>query len=219
MASSVVSVGSRRGGRSRTVLVWLGCAVLAALIVRFYGRAVMNYSHFDAAHYHNLWPAKWWLVAHLGGGSLALLLGPLQFIGWIRRKYVKAHRWMGRLYLAGVVVGSIASVYMGLVVAPKAFGVALLYLALAWVVTSGMAYVSVMRRQFAAHREWMIRSYVVTFAFVLFRLGEDLNVYGSLGPSAQAVMLAWIAWAVPLLFTEVVLQWRRSVGVAKAGKG
>jgi hypothetical protein len=105
------------------------------------------------------------------------------------------------------------------VVAPKAFGVALLYLALPWVVTTGMAYVSVMRRQFAAHREWMIRSYVVTFAFVVFRLLEDLNVYGGLGPSTQSVMLAWIAWTVPLLFTEVVLQWRRSVGVEKARGG
>ncbi len=212
MASSVVSVGSRRGGRLRTLLVWVGCAVLAALIVRFYGRAVMNYSHFDAAHYHNLWRAKWWLVAHLGGGSLALLLGPFQFVGWIRRKYVKVHRWVGRLYLVGVLVGATASVYIGLVVAPKAFGIALVYLALPWVVTTGMAYLAVMRRQFAAHREWMIRSYVVTFAFVLFRLMEDLNVYGSLGGEAQSVMLAWMAWTVPLLFTEVVLQWRRSVG-------
>ena len=32
-------------------------------------------------------------------------------------------------------------------------------------------------------------------------------------------MLAWMAWTVPLLFTEVALQWRRSVGVAKVGKG
>ncbi len=122
---------------------------------------------------------------------------------------------MGRLYLGGVLVGSIASVYIGLEVAPKAFGTALLYLALPWVVTTGMAYVSVMRRQFAAHREWMIRSYVVTFAFVVFRLLEDLNVYGGLGDETQSVMLAWIAWTVPLLFTEVALQWRRSVGVAK----
>jgi hypothetical protein len=92
----------------------------------------------------------------------------------------------------------------------------LIYLACAWLVVSGMAYVAVMRRQFAAHREWMIRSYVVTFAFVLFRLMEDLNVYGSLGGEAQAVMLGWMAWTVPLLITEVVLQWRRTVGVAKS---
>jgi hypothetical protein len=201
----------------RTLLVWVGWGLVAALIVRFYGRVVMNYIHFDAAHYHNFWPAKWWLVAHIGGGSLALLLGPFQFSGWLRRRYVKAHRWMGRLYLVGVLVGSVGAVYMGLWVAEiRAFGVALLYLAFAWVVTSGMAYVAVMRRQFAAHREWMIRSYVVTFAFVVFRLlSDDLNVYSSLGLPAQLAMQVWTAWAVPLLVTEVVLQWRRSVGVAK----
>ncbi len=54
----------------------------------------------------------------------------------------------------------------------------------------------------------------MTFAFVPFRLMEDLNVYGGLRDEAQAVMLVWIAWAVPLLITEMVLQWRRSVGVA-----
>jgi hypothetical protein len=217
MASSVMTLGTRRSVWLRTLLVWLSSGVLAALIVRFYGRTVLNYVHFDAAHYRHYWGAKWWLVAHLGGGSLALLLGPFQFSGWLRRRYVKAHRWMGRLYLSGVLVGSVAAVYMGLRVSQsKAFGVALLYLAFAWLVTSWMAYVAVMRRQFAAHREWMIRSYVVTFAFVLFRLGEDLNVYGSLGPELQAVMLAWVAWVVPLLMAEVVLQWRRSVGVAKS---
>jgi hypothetical protein len=206
-------LGTRRGVWLRTLLVWLSCGVLAALIARFYGRTVLNYVHFDAAHYRHYWTAKWWLVAHLGGGSLALLLGPFQFSGWIRRHYVKAHRWMGRLYLSGVLVASIAAVYMGLRVSQsKAFGTALLYLALAWMVTSGMAYAAVMRRQFAAHREWMIRSYVVTFAFVLFRLMEDLNVYGSLGGEMQAVMLAWVAWVVPLLIAEVVIQWRRTVG-------
>jgi hypothetical protein len=72
-----------------------------------------------------------------------------------------------------------------------------------------------MRRQFAAHREWMIRSYVVTFAFALFRFLEHINVDGSLGDEVHSVMLVWVAWAVPLLLVEVVLQWRRSVGLAR----
>ena len=212
MASNAVNQVSRPRNWPRSVLVWGAWALLAMLIARFYSRAVLNYMHMDAAHYAEFWPAKWWLVAHLGGGSLALLLGPFQFSGWIRQKYVKAHRWMGRLYLVGVGVGSIAAVYMGLEVAPKAFGVALLYLALPWVVTTGMAYLAVMRRQFAAHREWMVRSYMVTLAFVAFRLMDELNVHPSLRGDTQAATLAWIAWTMPLLFAEVALQWRRSVG-------
>jgi len=216
MASSAMTLGTRRRVWLRTLLLWVSWGVEAALIVWFYGAAVLQYGHFDAAHYFIFWKARWWLVGHLAGGSLALLLGPFQFSGWLRRRYVKAHRWMGRLYLFGVLVGSVSALYMGLRVASsKAFGIALLYLALPWVVTSGMAYVSALRRQFVAHREWMVRSYVVTFAFVLFRLLEKLNVYGSLGAEMESVMDVWLAWTVPLLVTEVVLQWRRSVGVGR----
>ena len=213
MASNAISPAPGGGGWLRRVLVGLGCAVLLAVGLRFYSRAVLTYVHFDAAHYEYFWKARWWLVAHLIGGSLALLLGPFQFIGWIRRRYVKVHRWMGRLYLMGVLVGSVGAFYMALWVTPiKAFGVALLYLMVAWVVTSGMAYLSALRRQFAAHKEWAIRSYVVTFAFVLFRLLVDLNVYSRLGIEMELVMAVWLAWTVPLLLTEVVLQWRRPVG-------
>jgi hypothetical protein len=213
MSSNAMSLAPTRGSKAGKVIFWLGCAALAVLGVRFLSQVLLRYIHFDAEHYRIFWAAKWWLVAHLGGGSLALLLGPFQFSGWLRRRYVKAHRWMGLLYLLGVLLGSIAALYMGLYVARKAFGHALLYLDLAWVVTTGMAYLAVLRRQFAAHREWMIRSYVVTFGFVLFRwMGRDLKMYASLNPDAQSVMLSWLCWAVPLLFVEMALQWRRTVG-------
>jgi Predicted membrane protein (DUF2306) len=42
-------------------------------------------------------------------------------------------------------------------------------LAFAWITTASMAYISVMRGRILQHKEWMIRSYVVTFAFVTFR--------------------------------------------------
>ena len=120
---------------------------------------------------------------------------------------------MGRLYLMGVLVGSIGAAYMGLFVSPlRAFGISLEFLALAWVVTSGMAYIAVMRRQFSAHREWMIRSYVVTFGFVLFRLGSRNHVFGSLGQEMSLVMLSWTCWAIPLLVTDLVLRWRQTMG-------
>jgi len=45
------------------------------------------------------------LVPHVLGGLLAILIGPLQFWARLRRDYVQVHRWSGRVYLAGVVVG------------------------------------------------------------------------------------------------------------------
>jgi Predicted membrane protein (DUF2306) len=213
MATDAVLHPRKSVRSSHSALTWLGWAVVAGLAVYFLVTTVPNYFHFDAAHYVYYWPAKWWLVAHIGGGSVALTLGLFQFSTLLRKRFVKVHRWMGRLYLCGVLVASVGAIYMGLEVSQnKGFGIALEFLALAWLVTSGMAYMAVMRRQFAVHREWMIRSYVVTFGFVLFRLGTRWHVFAGLGHAVQPVMLAWMCWAVPLLVTDVVLNWRRTLG-------
>jgi hypothetical protein len=49
-------------------------------------------------------------------------------------------------------------------------------LACTWVVTTSMGYVAIRNRAVEQHREWMIRSYVVTFAFVTFRLLDQLLI-------------------------------------------
>jgi hypothetical protein len=192
---------------------------VAGVAIYFFVTTVPNYFHYDAAHYAYYWPKRWWLIAHIGGGTLALSMGLFQFSSTIRIRYVALHHWMGRLYLAGVLVGSIGAAYMGFFVSPlKAFGISLEFLALAWFTTALMAYIAVIRRQFAAHREWMIRSYVVTFGFVLFRVGSRNHVFGSMGREMSVVMLAWTCWAVPLLITDVVLRWRQTMGPKKVAR-
>lgn len=198
----------------RMAAILIPIALLTAMALDFWVPAIWNYGHFNARHYIYYWPARWWLVAHLLGGSLALLLGPFQFSTALRRRAPAVHRWMGRLYLSGVLLASLAATYIGLRVSPDhAFGIALVVLAFAWVTTSGVALLAALRRQFAVHKEWMVRSYVVTFAFVVFRFSENqLNLFHSLGRSNQAVMNAWICWTVPLLVANVVLDWRRVAG-------
>jgi len=219
MSTQVVTHDARSASVARSALKWVGWAGVAALAAYFFFTSIPNYFHYDATHYAYYWPKRWWLIAHIGGGSVALTTGLIQFSTTLRKRFVKVHRWMGRLYLIGVLVGSIGAVYMGIWVSPlKAFGISLEFLALAWIVTSGMAYLAVMRRQFAVHREWMIRSYVVTFGFVLFRLGSRNHVFHDLGRDVQPVVLAWMCWAVPLLFTDVVLNWRRTLGAKQAAK-
>jgi hypothetical protein len=45
------------------------------------------------------------------------------------------------------------------------FGAGLLGLAAAWFLTSAMAFLAVKNRNFVQHREWMVKSYVVTCGF------------------------------------------------------
>jgi len=210
MSTQAVAPAAGRSSISR-FSTWASWAVIAGIALYFYLTTIPNYFHYDPAHYIYYWPKRWWLIAHVGGGTVALALGPFQFSNTLRKRYVQAHRWMGRVYLTGILVGSIGGAYMGLMVSPlKAFGWSLEFLALAWFVTALMAFIAVKRRQFVLHREWMIRSYVVTFAFVLFRIGTRNHVFGSLGPEMSVVMLAWVVTAGPLLFTDVVLRWPRA---------
>jgi len=47
-------------------------------------------------------------------------------------------------------------------------------LAMAWILTTGVAWAAIVRRKVVLHKEWMIRSYLVAFAFVTFRFITDL---------------------------------------------
>lgn len=56
----------------------------------------------------------------------------------------------------------------------------------------------------------MIRSYVLTFAFVNFRWWIDFPLISSAGTAAERLItISWLGWALPLFATEVALQWKR----------
>lgn len=60
-------------------------------------------------------------------------------------------------------------------------GVALFMLAFARWLTVGTAFLAIKRRRIAAHKEWMIRGYVVTFAVVAVRYLLALPIFAPPG--------------------------------------
>jgi hypothetical protein len=64
------------------------------------------------------WTRRFGLLFHIAGGETALLCGFIQlslgFTGHTRR----LHRYVGRCYLIGVVVGSAGAIYMGATMPP-----------------------------------------------------------------------------------------------------
>lgn len=184
--------------------------IIVGLLVYFVFKTVPRYFVFTPESYGDyFWPRVSWLFPHVCCGILAAVLGPLQFWPRIRRDYLPLHRIAGRLYVAGVLVGSIAALGMAMKIDSEnaAYALGLMGLALAWVVTTAMAFVAIRRKNFVQHKQWMIRSYMVTFAFVIFRLTQNiLTARHVLPPHELEAMLAWSCWSVPLLFTEVALQ-------------
>jgi Predicted membrane protein (DUF2306) len=189
-------------------LFWSSVVLLA---VYFFFKVAFHYFFINQQSYGRYWSVKGWLLLHICGGTLALFLGPLQFWTGLRRNYLRFHRWTGRLYLLGVAVGGTGAIYLSLnSPVSQAFGISLLTLTLVWWVSSAMALVAILRRQVAIHREWVTRSYVLTFAFVIGRILLDSPFLTGMGnPKDRLVTIIWLCWTVPLFLTEVFLQLKR----------
>jgi hypothetical protein len=154
-----------------------------------------------------------WLMFHILSGAITLLVGPVQLWLGLGRRHIGLHRRLGLTYVGGVVVGATTAFYLALHTSLGfVFGMGLTGLAVAWIVTTGLGLVAARRRQTAQHQEWMIRSYVVTFAFVTFRLLVGLLEQAHVGTLMERLAVAsWFCWAVPLLVTEAILQGRKIV--------
>ena len=152
-----------------------------------------------------------WIFMHLGGGMIALLVGPGQlWLGHKNRK-IEVHRKLGLVYMGAIAVSVTAAFYLATHTALGwVFGAGLMGLAIAWIVTTGMAFVAVRRSLLDQHQEWMIRSYVVTFGFVFFRIFAGIMQATGIGSLQEQLSAAsWFCWAAPLLVTEAILQGRK----------
>jgi uncharacterized membrane protein len=146
------------------------------------------------------------LGVHVLCGMLALLIGPFQFVGRLRRRFVRLHRACGTVYLASATGLGVT----GLILAPTAYtglgaSVAFALLGLGTLFTTWTALRMVLAGRYGEHRRWMIRSFSLIMAGVMLRVWMPL--YGgvaSLGlvhfsyETAYAAV-AWLCWVPNLL--------------------
>jgi len=193
----------------------IGAAALAALV--FVAGAALPYYGLDAQQYGLYWPKRYWLLTHITGDMIALFVGLVQLWLGLRNRAMEWHRRLGFAYIASGTAGSVAAYYLSTHTdGGWVFGAGLSGLATAWFLTTGMAFLAVRRGLYDIHKEWMIRSYVVTFAFVTFRaLQVSLSAAGIGTVQEQLAISSWFCWAVPLLLTEVILQGRKILAVPR----
>ncbi len=186
--------------------------VLAGFAAWFIVHNALRYTSYDSGTYDSFWPRRFGLIPHIAGGLLAVIAGLFQIWLGLTGRTGALHRVVGRIYVAGIAVGSAAAFYLALTISPKYFAYAagLFGLACAWVLTTSMAVIAIRRRDFEQHREWMLRSYVVTFAFVTFRFFENMLLSWKVAPADEVdSFMAFACWAAPLLLAEPLIQWRR----------
>src|SRR3984893_3337371 len=110
-------------------------------------------------------------LVHIVRAMLFMILGPLQFVRRLRAKHPRIHRWSGRIFLA-------ASAVVGLTGLTLAFGktvggvdekAAIVLFGSFFLTALAKALRHALRREFAQHREWMIRGYAIGLAVATIR--------------------------------------------------
>src|SRR5262245_5635435 len=87
-----------------------------------------------------------WIFAHIGGGMIALLVGPGQLWLGQKRRRLNVHRKLGLIYMGSIAVSVTAAFYLAThTELGWVFGAGLMGLAIAWIVTPSLAYAAMRR--------------------------------------------------------------------------
>lgn len=200
--SQLVSVSSG-GSRFKTIL-WISLGVTVVLV--FITSELLLVTDYPMYHAYRLQVIadRGLLIPHTVAGTLALLIGPLNFSSRLRQRRLRLHRILGRVYVISVFVGS----FTGIALAagrPGLPGTSMQ--AAAWMVCTTAAFITARNRQIPQHRQWMARSYAVTFTFVSSRVLNLWPRYWShLGDVLSAVGVIAFTLA-SLLIVDVGLNW------------
>ena len=145
------------------------------------------------------------VISHGVAGSLALGVGPLQFVAWLRRR--GAHRWLGRAYVACVVTAAVTGIPLSLEAEGGRAGRAgFLVLNVFWLATVIAGWQAARRGRFAEHGRWMTRSYALTFSAILTRLYLFHLQQAGLDLDAIAPYASWLPWTLALGLVELGLR-------------
>jgi len=204
MSTSTVPALKASGSRFKTVL-WVSLGLTALFV--FVTSEVLLITDYPMYHAYRLQVIadRHLLIPHALAGIFALLIGPVNFSSRIRQRHLTFHRVLGRIYVVSVFVGS----FTGIALAwgrPGLPGTSMQ--AAAWMVCTTAAFLTARNRQIVQHRQWMARSYAVTFTFVSSRVFNLVPAYWShLGDVLSAIGVIAFTLA-SLLIVDLGLNWR-----------
>jgi hypothetical protein len=181
-------------GRAFAVVAGVGQLIFATYVILLYGRVIIRglpkgwntttpKGFIPGDHTGNIA-----VRIHVVAAAIILLCGLVQLLPVIRRRWPVAHRWSGRLYVTGLLIGSLAGLLLvvrGRVSAGPIERAAIATNGMLVIYCAVAAWRTARRREFAAHRRWALRAWLAASGVFFFRTG----------------LMAWL------------LLWRRPVGI------
>lgn len=114
------------------------------------------------------------MMIHWIGGSIVLLLGPLQYIDKIRLKNREIHKWIGRIYLGlgcipTSICGIIYTIWCG-TVGGIVMDVAFVLYGSIFLICGIMTYVYIRLKDKHRHKQWAMRTFSTGIGSAIYRV-------------------------------------------------
>lgn len=198
-----------------TISRYLLFIVVFVLTVALAGNT-LTYLNFDA-HYSFLKLKQdaiatgWYLPAyysHVLISGIILVAGFFQLFPSSSSKCKRLHRAFGYIYVMGILFfatpgGMVMSLFIGR--GPWVLA-SFITLSILWFYFTAKAFSEIRKRNIAAHKQWMWRSYALTFSAVTLRLYIFITSFTiDLGNPEAYATLAWLSWVPNLILVEIFL--------------
>lgn len=142
---------------------------------------------------------------HIASGPASLILGMIVISERFRIRFPRWHRWLGKSLLVLVLFlltpSGLWMAYYAETGAVAAIGFSVL--AIVTGICALIGWQSAVKKQFAQHRRWMWRCFLLLCSAVILRLIGGLATVTGVGGTWSYPLAAWASWLVPLVAFEL----------------
>lgn len=169
-----------------------------------------QFLYFKQDYIHNpVWKSAFYI--HVFSAVLALFAGFTQFSSQILQQHRNFHRLMGKIYVGNILlvnfpVGMIMAIYANGGLPGKT---AFVLLDTLWAFFTYKAYISARNKDFVSHKNYMIRSFALTFSAITLR-GWKLILSNSfvIDPAHLYMIDAWMGFLPNLALAEFIIRFK-----------
>ncbi|MFC4219872.1 DUF2306 domain-containing protein [Flagellimonas marina] len=144
---------------------------------------------------------------HIVLGGIALLIGWMQFSSKLRRKRIRLHRTVGKIYVVTVLISGVCGIYIAQFANGGITNVIGFSLSgLVWLATTLLAYNAIRNGNIKAHQNFMIYSYAVCFSAVTLRIWLPLLMAITGDFILAYLIVGWLSWVPNLAVAYFIIK-------------
>lgn len=204
-------------------IVWISALLFGLYILAFYAAALYKGT---VEQWNDILPglyeqdgstANASIGVHFAAGGIILVLGCIQLIGSVRRKYPALHRWIGRVYVLSCLlaaVGGLTFIAVRGTIGGTVMNIGFSLYGILMLVAGVQTYRHAIARDFEKHRAWGLRLFALAIGSWLYRM--DYGFWLMLGGPGHAdyfsgpfdKVMAFFFYLPNLLVVEIFLRAR-----------